>query len=695
MRCSQTVSDSLRQPQTTVPALSLAASPLKGESTRILPEYPHNRQARRPIYLDETPVCVAFLQPRDNFQINQILELLTSKPDRTHENASFHPDNTSALAIMRALPRCQNRCLMTFDPKAHLTELLGAALASVAPDRRDTPILLERPKQASHGDFASNLAMQLAKELKTNPREIAQRLIHELPVSSWVDKVEMAGAGFINFYIANTARTQAVTLALRQGSDYGRCNLGQGRRLQVEFVSANPTGPLHVGHGRGAALGASLATLMEFAGFEVTREYYVNDAGRQMDILALSTWLRYLELFDESVPFPPNAYQGDYVGDMAWQIRSAHGNRFQRPIAEVMANVPPLTEEPRSNLEERLDAFIAAGKQLLGEGWDYLHQFALTEQLASCRSDLEQFGVNFDVWFSERSLYDTGMVQRAVELLERNGHLYVQDGARWFRSTHFGDEKDRVVQRDNGLYTYFASDIAYHFNKLERGFDQIIDIWGADHHGYIARVRGALDALGCQGQAGGPLEVLLVQFVSLWRGNEKASMSTRAGQYVTLADLCKEVGNDACRFFYLQRKAEQALDFDLELAKSQSNDNPVYYVQYAHARLCSVLTQWGGDVATLADADLAALTGERELALCARLAAFPELIVDAARERAPQMIAFYLKDLAGEFHSYYNAERIIVGDAAQRSARLALAASVRQVLRNGLAILGVSAPESM
>jgi arginyl-tRNA synthetase len=413
-----------------------------------------------------------------------------------------------------------------------------------------------------------------------------------------------------------------------------------------------------------------------------------------MDILAVSTWLRYLELFEEAVSFPPNAYQGDYVGDMAWQIRSAHGNRFVQPMAQVLADVPALADD-NGNIEERLDALIAAGKRLLGEGWDYIHQFALTEQLAGCRTDLEEFGVSFDMWFSERSLYDTGMVRRAVELLESKGHIYVQDGAKWFRSTHFGDEKDRVVQRDNGLYTYFASDIAYHYNKLERGFEKIVDIWGADHHGYIQRVRGALEALGCDGREGGPLDIVMVQFVSLWRGKEKVSMSTRAGQYVTLRELRAEVGNDACRFFYMQRKAEQALDFDLDLAKSQSNDNPVYYVQYAHARVCSVLAQWGGDAGSLAQIDLAGLSGERELALCGRLAAFPEIIADAARDYAPQAVAFYLKDLAADFHSYYNAERILVGETAQRDARLALITAVRQVLRNGLAILGVAAPESM
>lgn len=585
---------------------------------------------------------------------------------------------------------------MAFDPKSHLLELLATALASVAPEHDATSIFLERPKQAGHGDFASNLAMQLARALKLNPRDIAQRLVRELPVSPWVDKAEVAGAGFINFHLAASARTQVVKQVLDLGAEYGRCNLGGGRKLQVEFVSANPTGPLHVGHGRGAAYGATLARLLACAGYQVTNEYYVNDAGRQMDILAVSTWLRYLELFNEVAPFPGNAYQGDYVKDMARQIRELHGDRYRHAAAVVLAKTPALAED-EANREEHLDGLIAAGKELLGEGWDYIHRHALNEQLDDCRADLEEFGVHFDVWFSERSLFDTGMVAKAVALLEKNGHLYVQDGAKWFRSTTFGDEKDRVVQRDNGLYTYFASDIAYHLNKLERGFDKIVDIWGADHHGYIPRVRGALQALGHDGGEGAdkPLDVLLVQFVSLWRGSEKVSMSTRGGQYVTLRDLRSEVGNDACRFFYLLRKAEQALDFDLELAKSQSNDNPVYYVQYAHARVCSVLTQWGGDPKTLASFDPAPLVGEREMALCARLAAFPDTLADAARDYAPHAIAFYLKDLAGDFHSYYNAERILVDDAGQRNARLALIAALRQVLRNGLEILGVSAPESM
>jgi len=572
------------------------------------------------------------------------------------------------------------------DIKSHLADLLRAALASVAPGQT-AEIRLERPRDPSHGDFASNLAMQIARALRENPRKIAERLVHELPRSAWLLKAEVAGAGFINFTVAPAAKTAVVAAVLAQGDDYGRGTRKPGR-TQVEFVSANPTGPLHVGHGRGAAFGASLASLLAFAGHEVCREYYVNDAGRQMDILAVSTWLRYLEIHGEAVPFPPNAYQGDYVRDMARQVRDAHGDRYVHPAAAVLACVPPV--EP--DAEAHLDGLIAAAKDLLGEEWHYIHQHALSEQLADCRADLEEYGVHFDCWFSERSLYDTGMVAKAVAELEKRGHLYEQDGAKWFRSTAFGDEKDRVVQRENGLYTYFASDIAYHWNKFERGFTRIVDIWGADHHGYIPRVKGALKALDLDAAA---LDVALVQFVSLFRGTEKVSMSTRAGSYVTLRELRGEVGNDACRFFYLLRKQDQSLDFDLDLAKSQSNDNPVYYIQYAHARVCSVLAQWGGDAAALAGADLAPLAGERELGLAARLAAFPELIESAARDGAPHSVAFWLRDLAADFHAWYNAERLLVDDAAQKQARLALAVAVRQVIRNGLRILGVSAPESM
>ena len=587
---------------------------------------------------------------------------------------------------------------MAHDVKTQLADLLKQSLASVAPAAADTPIHLERPRDATHGDFATNLAMQLAKALKKNPREIAQQLVNELPVSSLILKAEVAGAGFINFTLDSGAKTAVVKRVLDAGEYYGRSEVGGRQKVQVEFVSANPTGPLHVGHGRGAAYGASLSSLLSFAGWDVTREYYVNDAGRQMDILGVSTWLRYLEQNGVSVPFPPNGYQGDYVRDMARQLKEAHGDKYVRPAEAVLAGTPGLPaadradDEAKAQKEQHLDALIANAKDLLGPDWTYVHQHALSEQLADCRNDLEEFGVHFDVWFSEKSLYDTGLVARCVDLLEKQGHLYVQDGAKWFKSTSFGDEKDRVVQRENGLYTYFASDIAYHLNKFERGFDKVINIWGADHHGYIPRVRGALQALELEADK---LHVALVQFAVLYRNGQKASMSTRSGEFVTLRELRAEVGNDACRFFYGLRKSDQHLDFDLDLAKSQTNENPVYYIQYAHARICSVLGQWGGNAADLVHADLGRLDNPRELAIANRLAEFPTVIEGAARELAPHLIAFYLKDLAGDFHGWYNAERMLVDDEGLKLARVALAAAIRQVIRNGLAILGVSCPQSM
>ncbi|MDO8890506.1 MAG: arginine--tRNA ligase [Sulfurimicrobium sp.] len=585
--------------------------------------------------------------------------------------------------------------------KQHLTDLFAQALRTVAPEANDASIILERPKQAQHGDYACNLAMQLARALKRNPREIAVALLDALPASPWVEKAEIAGAGFINIFLSAASKQRVVGTILQQGPEFGRGQVGKGKKAQVEFVSANPTGPLHVGHGRGAAFGMSLSNVLAAAGFEVKREYYINDAGRQMDILALSTWLRYLELNGISVPFPANAYQGQYVRDMAGEIRRLHGDRYVHQPWTLLEGVPPRSSEEELEEDEKwakqqnelhLDGLIANAKKLLGDDYAYIHDFALTEQLGDGRNDLMEFGVTFDIWFSEKSLFDSGLVQRAVETLQNNGHLYQQDGALWFRSTAFGDEKDRVVQRENGQYTYFASDIAYHLNKFERGFDHIINVWGADHHGYIPRVKGALKALGLDDSR---LEVALVQFAVLYRGEEKVSMSTRSGDFVTLRELRHEVGNDACRFFYVLRKSDQHLDFDLELAKSQSNDNPVYYIQYAHARICSVLAQWGGDLNDLAQADLTCLHLPHELALLQRLEAYPETLENAAREFAPHYIAYYLKDLAGELHSYYNAQQFLVEDEAIKLARLALITATREVIRNGLTLLGVNSPEKM
>ncbi len=585
------------------------------------------------------------------------------------------------------------------DPKQHLTQLFATAVAAVAPGT-EVDIDLERPRQAVHGDWACNVAMQLGRGLKRNPREVAEGILAALPASDLVERTEVAGPGFINVFLKPAVWQGTPKRILGLGAEYGRIDLGRGERIQVEFVSANPTGPLHVGHGRGAAYGASLANVLSLAGYSVSREFYVNDAGRQMDILALSTWLRYLELCGEAVPFPPNAYLGGYVRVMAESIHALHGDRYIRPAEHVLAGVPPVpsAEEYAQNpgakarAEEALDALIANAKRLLGQDYGYIHGFALEEQLGDGRNDLTEFGVCFDHWFSERTLHDAGLIDKALDQLQKRGQLYEQDGALWFRSSAFSDEKDRVVRRENGQYTYFAADIAYHLNKFERGFSHVIDVWGADHHGYIARVKGALAAAGIDPER---LSVALVQFAVLYRDGQKVPMSTRAGEYVTLRELRGEVGNDAARFFYVLRKSDQHLDFDLTLAKSQSSDNPVYYIQYAHARISSVLAAWGGVEHDLLDADTSLLVHADELTLIRRLAEFPEAVASAAREYAPHLIAYYLKDLAAELHGLYTSCQFLVPDEALRNARLLLIAATRRVFRTGLALLGVSAPDRM
>ncbi|SHL80632.1 arginyl-tRNA synthetase [Nitrosospira sp. Nsp11] len=573
--------------------------------------------------------------------------------------------------------------------KSHFTELLRVPLSEMGPLALDAHIEFARPRQASHGDYSCNLAMQLAKPLRQSPREIAALLVNVLSASPYLEKIEVAGAGFINLFLTTSAKQQFPRYVLESGEQFGHINLGAGKKVQVEFVSANPTGPLHVGHGRGAAFGASLANVLAAAGYSVAREYYVNDAGRQMDILALSTWLRYLELNGVTSRFPGNAYQGQYVRDMARLIYKAHAGRYVHRPDLLFEGI---SEETDTGTEADLDGLIAKAKKLLGQDYAYIHNFVLTEQLGDCRNDLMEFGVAFDTWFSEQSLFDNGDVAHAVQLLEQGCYLYQQDGAQWFRSTDFGDEKDRVVQRENGQFTYFASDIAYHLNKFERGFERVIDVWGADHHGYIPRVKGAMKALAIDP---GKLEIALVQFAVLYRDGKKAPMSTRSGEFVTLRELRQEVGNDAARFFYVLRKSDQHLDFDLDLAKSQSNDNPVYYVQYAHARVCSVLEQWGEDPAMLHTADMSPLTDPAELSLLQKLIDYPEMVEAAAKELSPHLIAFYLRELASEFHSYYNATRFLVPEISLRLARLGLIAAIRQILSNGLKLLGVSAPGKM
>ena len=585
--------------------------------------------------------------------------------------------------------------------KSRLKDLVAAAITSLQqsgklPSELDPNIQIERTRDSSHGDFACNIAMMLAKPARAKPRDLAEMIVAAIPASKEVEKVEIAGPGFINFFLKADAITAVIPVILETGTAYGRSTLGNGKKVQVEFVSANPTGPLHVGHGRGAAYGAAVADLLAATGFEVHREYYVNDAGRQMDILAVSVWLRYLELCGEELPFPTNGYKGDYVWDIAAKLHRENGEKFRHAWAVMHSSLPP-DEPDGGDKEAYIDAVIGQARNYLGDD-DYRFVFdtGINYILADIRDDLMQFGIVYEEWFSEHSLTSSGAVTRAITRLRESGHTYEKEGALWFRSSDFGDEKDRVLVRDNGQSTYFASDIAYHMDKLERGFERVIDVWGADHHGYVPRVKAALTALGDDPAR---LDVLLVQFAVLYRGGEKAQMSTRSGEFVTLRQLRKEVGSDAARFFYVMRKCEQHLDFDLDLAKSQSNDNPMYYIQYAHARVCSVFRQLADknmeyDQAT-GVASLSRLNETHEQSLITRLSRFPELVETAALSHEPHQIAHYLRELANEFHTYYNAHQFLVDDVEIRCARLALISAVRQVIANGLTLLGVSAPEQM
>jgi arginyl-tRNA synthetase len=584
--------------------------------------------------------------------------------------------------------------------KSELERLLREALRGLVPNVLAEPadpaqVVVERARDPQHGDFASNIAMRLAKAARRNPRELAQAIVAALPANELISKAEIAGAGFINFRLVKNAWVTELRKVAAQGAAYGRSHVGAGRKVMVEFVSANPTGPMHVGHGRQAAVGATLSNLLEAAGHDVYREYYINDAGRQIDILGVSVYLRYLELCGEPVIFPSNGYKADYLRPVVQALHALRGDALRRPAADVMRGVPP--DAPAGDKDKHIDGLIENSRRLLGpREFDSIVLFGRDAMLADIRNDLDEFGVHFDRWFSERELNESGAVNRAIEKLRASGHMYTKDGAEWFKSTDYGDDEDRVVIRANGEKTYFASDIAYHYDKRQRGHDLLIDVWGADHHGYVTRVRGALQALGAPGDC---FEATLLQLVSLFRGGEKLSMGKREGNFVTLRDLRNEVGNDACRFFYLMRSHDQALDFDLELAKSRSNENPVYYVQYAHARVCSVMKELGARGlsydAAAGSASLAQLDTPHEQAVITALSKFPETIEQAALNRAPHALVHYLRDLANTLHTYYNAEKWIVEDAALRNARVTLALAVQQVIRNGLEILGVSAPQSM
>ena len=584
-----------------------------------------------------------------------------------------------------------------------IEKLVTEALAALPPGTLGDAALpvpeIERSRDLAHGDFACSIAMRLAKPARANPRALATRIIAALPANELIARTEIAGPGFINFFMTPPAWQAEIARVHAAGETYGRGDAGAGRSAIVEFVSANPTGPLHVGHGRQAVFGAAVANLLEADGWRVHREYYVNDAGRQMDILAASVWLRYLERCGEKLDFPSNGYRGDYVRPVAESLHARHGETLRRPAATVFANLPP--DQPQGgDKDQYIDAIITRARELLGDaGYHTVFAAALADMLADIQADLEQFGVRFDRWYSEQDLgngKDGGPIDRALARLRANGHVFEQDGATWFRATEFGDEKDRVVVRANGQKTYFASDIAYHLDKRERGFELLVTILGADHHGYVARVRAGLAAMGEPPES---LQVPLVQFVTLFKGGEKVAMGKREAQFVTLRDLRTEVGNDAARLIYVMRSNDQPLDFDLELAKKQSNDNPVFYLQYAHARIASVLKQSAerglpfDRAAGLAA--LGALSGEPEQALMREISRWPEIVRTGAELRAPHVVVHYLRELAASFHACYASLPFIVDDGGTRNARLALIAAAQQVIRNAFGLLGVTAPESM
>ncbi|MCC5865420.1 MAG: arginine--tRNA ligase [Wenzhouxiangella sp.] len=584
--------------------------------------------------------------------------------------------------------------------RAYIEELIGQALGYL---KREGELSLEEPVQVhiertrdrAHGDYACNVAMVLARKLGRKPRELAELISAKLPASKRIDKVEIAGPGFLNFFASPHYLRMVVRDILALGDQYGCAPEGSRGEVLVEYVSANPTGPLHVGHGRGAAYGASLSALLAAAGHRVSREYYVNDHGRQMDILAVSVWLRYLELAGERVRFPANAYRGEYIYDIAREVRERHGDKLRHAESAVVDGLPEDGDGQAAELH--IDALIARARQLLGEdGYEACFGAALDAMVADIRDDLGQFGVQFDRWFSERSLESSGALARAIERLDREGWLYLKDGATWFKASELGDDKDRVVVRENGRTTYFASDVAYLLDKLERCPGTSLYIFGADHHGYVPRLKAAALGLGEDPER---LDFQLVQFAVLFRGGRKVQMSTRSGSFVTLRELREEVGNDAARYFYVMRSHEQHLDFDLDLAKSSANDNPVYYIQYAHARIASVFRQLESrglrHNQAIGEAASDRLDGEHEQALLRTLGRYPEVIEGAAERRAPHVLAHYLHELAAEFHAWYNHSQFLVEDDDVRNARLNLVAATGQVLRNGLGLIGVSAPEDM
>lgn len=563
-------------------------------------------------------------------------------------------------------------------------------------------IAITHTKDKDHGDYASNIAMVLCGKItpKQNPKALAEQIVVQLPPSDLLTKIEVAG-GFINFFVNQDNNNQVITEILAQKNTFGHRQIGNNRAILIEFVSANPTGPLHVGHGRGAAYGSSVANLLRAVGFEVDCEYYVNDAGRQMDILATSVYIRYLQQLSQEIVFPDNGYKGDYISDIAQELVQQYGDKFKQNSQDFLAGAGK-DECDGGDKEIYIDNLIGQAKSLLSEDYHIVFDLSIKTILADIQADLADFRVNYDKWFSEQSLMQSDLVKKTLNELKSQGVVYEKAGALWFRSTDFGDEKDRVVVRDNGQSTYFASDIAYHLEKITRElhtntgkhqkhYETLINIWGADHHGYIPRVRAGISALKHDEQK---LEVLLVQFAHLYRGKVKVPMSTRSGSFVTLRELRDEVGVDATRFFYILRKSEQHMDFDLELAKSKTNDNPVFYIQYAHARICRVLANITDDTNTEAP-DLSLLTHDNEQNLIKQLNKYSGVLLSSATAREPHQMAYYLKDLASALHSYYGSCEFLGKDKSLSLARITLIRATKQVFRNGLFLLGVDAPDSM
>ena len=574
-----------------------------------------------------------------------------------------------------------------------LTKCIGDLIDQGVISEMPSKIRLDHTKDKSHGDYATNVALMLAKQANVNPKELAQTIIKQLGVAEFIEKTEIAGPGFINFFLSSESSSSVINEIIDSGKGYGVSNIGAGQSVLLEYVSANPTGPLHVGHGRGAAYGATVSNLLRTVGFKVDNEYYVNDAGRQMDILTVSIFLRYLELSGEKVRFPDNGYQGSYIKDIVGRISERYGDTFQIESTLVFDGICKDGIDG-GDKESHIDELIARSKNLLGADFKSIFEVGIESILNGIKEDLADFGVVFEKWFSEQSLIDSGLAKSSIDKLQKSKHVYTKDGALWFRTTEYGDEKDRVVVRENGIHTYFASDIAYHLEKFERGYDKVINVWGADHHGYIARVKASIAAFNHDPEK---LEIILVQFANLYRGGKKVQMSTRSGSFVTLEDLRNEVGNDAARFFYILRKSEQHMDFDLDLAKSKTNENPVFYIQYAYARISSVFRQVQdkGINFNHKGADLSLLLEESEKTILRELNRYKGIIESSALQYEPHQLAYYLRDLAAHFHSYYNACPFILEDQNLTQARLSLIYATKQVLENGLHILGVSAPDSM